>query len=82
MTASIVNDGGALPYRLVLTETATGKANSMKISVDGPAALNAAGPRPGAAGVQALYETVTAQNAEFKLDGLADQHRQQQRPPA
>ena len=69
VTASIVNDGSASPNRLVLTETTTGKASSMKISVDGDAALGAL-MNHDPAGVQGMKETVTAQNAEFKLDGL------------
>lgn len=70
VTASLVNDGSATPYRLVLTETATGKASSMKISVAGDAGLqNLLNHDP--AGAQALTETVKAQNAEFKLDGIA-----------
>ncbi|MGX4640576.1 flagellar filament capping protein FliD [Massilia sp. SYSU DXS3249] len=70
VTASLVNDGSATPHRLVLTETATGKASSMKISVDGAAGLqNLLSHDP--AGAQAMTETVKAQNAEFKLDGLA-----------
>jgi flagellar hook-associated protein 2 len=73
VTAAIVNDGGASPYRLVLTETSTGKASSMKISVAGDAGLQALlNHDPGAAAAgQALTETVTAQNAEFKIDGIA-----------
>ena len=70
ITASIVNDGSASPNRLVLTETSTGKASSMKISVAGDSALQAL-MNHDPAGVQGLKETVTAQNAEFKLDGLA-----------
>ena len=70
ITASIVNDGSASPNRLVLTETSTGKASSMKISVAGDSALQAL-MNHDLAGVQGLKETVTAQNAEFKLDGLA-----------
>ncbi|MFC4929990.1 flagellar filament capping protein FliD [Massilia sp. GCM10023247] len=70
VTASIVNDGGASPYRLVLTQTASGQANSMKISVAGDPALQALlGHDP--QGAQALSESVTAKNAEFKLDGIA-----------
>lgn len=69
VTASIVNDGSASPNRLVLTETSTGKANSMKISVAGDAALQTL-MNHDPAGVQGLKETVSAQNAEFKLDGL------------
>ncbi|WP_426104640.1 flagellar filament capping protein FliD [Massilia sp. TSP1-1-2] len=72
VTASIVNDGSASPNRLVLTETSTGKASSMKISVDaaGDAALKTL-MNHDPAGVQGMKETVSAQNAEFKLDGLA-----------
>ena len=70
VTASIVNDGSATPNRLVLTETSTGKASSMKISVDGDAALQSL-MNHDPSGVQGMKETVTAQNAEFKLDGLA-----------
>lgn len=73
VTASIVNDGGTSPYRLVLTETATGKTNSMKISVTGDAALGTLlNHDPGGApAAQAFSETVTAQNAEFKIDGIS-----------
>jgi len=70
VTASIVNDGGTSPYRLVLTEQSTGKTNSMKISVaEGGGLGNLLNHDPG--GTQALTETMTAQNAEFKVDGLA-----------
>lgn len=73
VTASIVNDGGTSPYRLVLTEATTGKASSMKISVAGDAALGTLlnhDPAAAPAG-QGFSETVTAQNAEFKVDGIA-----------
>lgn len=70
VTASIVNDGSASPYRLVLTETSSGKSNSMKISVSGDASLQAL-LNHDPAGAQALSETVTAQNAEFTIDGIA-----------
>jgi flagellar hook-associated protein 2 len=70
ITASIVNDGSATPNRLVLTQSSTGAASSMKISVDGDAGLqNLLNHDPAAA--QGLQQTVAAQNAEFKLDGLA-----------
>jgi flagellar hook-associated protein 2 len=39
VTAAIVNDGGASPYRLVLTSKDTGAASSMRISVSGDAGL-------------------------------------------
>jgi flagellar hook-associated protein 2 len=69
VTATIVNDGGASPYRLVLS-TATGAANSMKISATGDPSL-AALMTHDPAGAQALSEKQTAQNAEFKIDGIA-----------
>lgn len=70
VTASIVNDGSASPHRLLLTQTATGAQSSMKISVDGDAALQSL-LNHDPAGAQAFQQTVAAQNAEFKLDGLA-----------
>ncbi len=70
VTASIINDGGDSPYRLVLTQKSTGKTGSMKISVEGDSALkNLLEHDP--AGTQSLRETMTAQNAEFSVDGLA-----------
>jgi flagellar hook-associated protein 2 len=73
VSATIVNDGGASPYRLVLTEESTGQTNSVKISVSGDAALsNLLAHDPGAAPAgQALSEKMTAQNAEFKVDGIS-----------
>ena len=69
VTASIVNDGSAAPNRLVLTQTSTGEASSLKISVAGDAALGALLNHDPAA-TQGLQQTVAAQNAQFKLDGL------------
>lgn len=75
VTATIVNDGGASPYRLALSTTATGKSNSLKISVadDAPGTSTALSGllNHDPAGSQALSETLTAQNAEFKVDGIA-----------
>lgn len=73
ISATIVNDGGASPYRLVLTEAVSGNTNSLKISVAGDAALSTLlSHDPGAApAAQGFSETVTAQNAEFKIDGIA-----------
>lgn len=69
VTASIVNDGGASPYRLVLSSTATGKTQSMKISVSGDAALsNLLTNDP--TGTQNMSQVATAQNAELKVDGV------------
>lgn len=70
VSATIVNDGGASPYRLALTSTSIGKTNSVKISVVGDAALsNLLAHDPAA--TQNLSETATAQNAELKVDGVA-----------
>ncbi|MHB1292069.1 MAG: flagellar filament capping protein FliD [Sulfuricella sp.] len=70
VSAAIVNDGGASPYRLALTSTSIGKTNSIKISVAGDAALSTLLAHDPAA-TQNLSETATAQNAEFKVDGVA-----------
>lgn len=71
VTATIINDGGTSPYRLALTSDSIGKANSIKISVTGDAALSnlLAHDSANDAG-QNLAETVTAQNAELKIDGV------------
>ncbi|HUW27669.1 MAG TPA: flagellar filament capping protein FliD [Sulfuriferula sp.] len=72
VSATIVNDGSATPNRLVLTDTTTGISNSMKISVSGDATLSSLlSQDPANNSGQALAETVTAQNANFKLDGVA-----------
>ena len=70
VTATIVNDGSGTPFRLALSVNATGETNSLKISVAGDAALStllANDP----AGSQALSQTAPAQNAAFKVDGIA-----------
>jgi len=73
VTATIVNDGGAAPYRLVLTSDKTGAASSMKISVantapdTGLSALLNHDP----AGAQTLTQTAAALDAAFTLDGVA-----------
>lgn len=71
VTASIVNDGDdANPYRLVLTSNKTGVSNSMKIAVSGDASLSSLlSHNP--AGTQNLDETVTASNANLKVNGVA-----------
>lgn len=72
VSATIVNDGSAAPYRLVLTDNTTGISNSMKISVSGDASISSLLSQDPANNTgQALAETVTAQNANFKLDGVA-----------
>lgn len=70
VTATIVNDGGASPYRLVLSADSTGQDNSVKISVSGDATLAGLLAHDPAA-TQNLSETVTAQNAALKVDGVS-----------
>lgn len=72
VTATIVNDGGAQPNRLVLTNSATGEASSMRISVsdDPDGGLSGLLNHDPATATQNLKETVAAQDAEFTLDGL------------
>lgn len=70
VSASIVNDGSGTPYRLALSVGASGASNSLKISVSGDAPLvNLLAHDP--AGTQNLRETVTAQNTELTVDGVA-----------
>ena len=74
VTATIINDGSGTPYRLSLSVTGSGVANSLKLSVSG--GQGPSGPlgsllSQDPAGAQALSETVTAQNANFTLDGIS-----------
>lgn len=74
VTATIINDGSGTPYRLALSSDNSGVSNSLKITTSGgdgsidallgydPAGLPAA---------QHLNQTVAAQNAEFKVNGIA-----------
>ena len=69
VTATIVNDGSATPYRLTLTSSNIGKTNSLKISVAGDLAIsNLLAQDP--AGTQNMAETVTAQNTDLTVDGV------------
>ncbi|MDB5728923.1 MAG: fliD [Noviherbaspirillum sp.] len=69
VTATIVSDGGDEPNRLVLTNTRTGAASSMKISVDGdPALTNLLGYDP--EGTQALTQNTAGQDALAKVNGI------------
>lgn len=70
VTASIVNDGSASPYRLVLSSDSTGAAKAMKISVSGDVALNALLSQDPAA-TQNLSQTSAAQNAALSINGVA-----------
>lgn len=70
VTANIVNDGGATPYRLTLSSNATGLSNTMQIAATGDAALsNLLNYDPN--GVMNMTQTATAQNAALIVDGVA-----------
>ena len=71
VTATVVNDGSATPYRLALTSNNSGISNSLKISTTGgDGTLNTLlGYDP--AGIQNLNQTVAAQNANFTVNGIA-----------
>jgi flagellar hook-associated protein 2 len=71
VSASIINDGSGLPYRLTLTSNDTGAASSMKLSVSGDAALGALLDYDPHAAPQTFNETQSAQNAQFTVDGVA-----------
>lgn len=70
VSATIVNDGSASPYRLVLSSNTSGASNSMSISVSGDAAISSLISND-PTGTQNLSQTVTAQNANLKVNGIA-----------
>ena len=75
VTASIVNDGGASPYRLVLSSDSVGASNSMRITVDagGDAAVTALlshDPTGVVGTTQNLQQTLAAQNTEMTVNGV------------
>jgi len=70
VTATIINDGSGTPYRLAISSNALGSSNSLKISVAGDATLGALLAQDPAA-TQSLSETAAAQNANFKVNGVA-----------
>lgn len=70
VTASIVNDGGASPYRLALSSNSMGVSNSIKISVAGDAALGDLLNHDPTTATQNLTQTAAAQNANFKVNGI------------
>ncbi len=69
VTAAIVNDGSGTPNRLVLTSTTTGEKSSMRIAVDGDAALQSL-LNNDPAGTQGLKQTAAAQNAKLNVNGI------------
>jgi len=71
VTATIVNDGNATtPYRLVLSSTDSGANQSIRVAVAGDASLSTLLSHD-PAGTQNLSQTVTAQDATFKVDGIS-----------
>lgn len=71
VSASIVGDGSATPYHLVLTSAKTGETSSMKITVapGGDSAVsNLLSYDP--AGTQKFTEVTTGQNANLTLNGI------------
>lgn len=69
VSASIVGDGSATPYHLVLNSSKTGFTSSMKISASGDATV-AALLNYDPTATQAFTEVTTAQNAELKINGI------------
>lgn len=69
VSASIVSDGSANPHRLVITSNKTGASSSMKITVDGDAAIsNLLSFDP--AGTQNLRQTSAAQDTLLSVNGV------------
>ncbi len=71
VTATIVNDGSGTPYRLALTSTSSGAANSMKITTSGGDAAIDSLLAYDPAGTQNLNQTLAAQNASLTVNGIA-----------
>lgn len=71
VTATLVNDGSGTPWRLALTATESGAANSLKITTSGGDgtldSLLAYDP----AGTQNMNQTQAAQNASLTVNGIA-----------
>ena len=72
VTASIINDGSATPYRLVLTSSNTGAANSMSIAVSGDATVSSLlAYDPTSTTGQNLNQSLAALNANLTVNGIA-----------
>ena len=70
VNATIINDGGASPYRLSISSAASGVSNSLSISVAGDTAIGSLLSYD-PAGAQNLSQTLAAQNANLKVNGVA-----------
>lgn len=72
--ASIIQDGSASPYRLVISSAETGQEQSIRIGVAGDAALQGLlAYDPADALGQNMAQTQAAQNAQLTIDGIAVQ---------
>ncbi|MDB5754573.1 MAG: flagellar hook protein 2 [Massilia sp.] len=71
VTASIVSDGSASPYHLVLTSNKTGATSSMKLTVDGDSALQGLlSYDPANDAGQKMSQSKAAQDASLSLNGI------------
>ncbi|MGX6567543.1 flagellar filament capping protein FliD [Cupriavidus necator] len=71
VTASIVNDGSASPYRLVLTSDKTGTQATMRVSSTDAALNSVVAFDPAAApGVNKMEQKVPPVNATLKINGI------------
>ena len=68
--ASIVNDGGTSPYRLVIQSATSGAASNLKISVSGDTALQGLLSYD-AAGTQNLTQASAGQDALLTVNGIS-----------
>ncbi|WP_426318963.1 flagellar filament capping protein FliD [Pseudoduganella sp. R-43] len=76
VTATIVSDGSASPYRLVLTSNKTGENAAMKISLSGdgsnpPDAALSSLLSYDPAGTQSMQQTSAAQDTKLTVNGIA-----------
>ena len=71
VSASIVNDGGVTPYRLLLVSSKTGEASKIDITVGGGDAALGALMNNNSVDPKTMTETVTAKNAQLTVNGLA-----------
>lgn len=71
VTASIVGDGSATPYHLVLNSTKTGAASSLKITSSGEDATITSLMAYDPTGTQNFTEVTTAQNAALTVNGIS-----------
>jgi flagellar hook-associated protein 2 len=65
VTATMVNDGGATPYRLVLTSQTTGTTNTFKMS-----GISGLDFDPADAAGSTMTQIQKAENAKFTIDGI------------